>query len=51
MFAISVVGWKFGETIKVKSNQEVDDETIARWNNAARKSRESAAISRVAGEQ
>lgn len=51
MLAISVVGWKFGEAIKVNTNREVDDETITRWNNAARKSREAVAISKVAGEQ
>lgn len=50
MTAIAFVGYKFGEAIKVKSNDEVSDETIARWNAAAKKSRESAAISQAAGD-
>lgn len=44
MGILSVAGYKFGEAIKVKSNEEVDDETIARWNEAARKKRESMAL-------
>lgn len=45
---MSVAGYKFGEAIKVKSNEEVDDETIARWNEAAKKKREALA-SKAAG--
>lgn len=49
MFALSVVGWRFNDTIKVTSNREVDDDTIERWNKAARKSREAAAVTKAAG--
>lgn len=50
MTAITFAGYKFGEAIKVKSNAEVSDETIARWNAAAKKSREASAISQAAGD-
>lgn len=50
MAAITVAGYKFGEAIKVKSNAEVSDETIARWNAAAKKSRENEAIKKAAGD-
>ncbi|CDO57879.1 conserved hypothetical protein [Geotrichum candidum] len=51
MTLVSIAAWKFGERITVQSSHEVDDDTITRWNNAAKKSRESAAIAKVSGEQ
>ncbi|VVT55389.1 uncharacterized protein SAPINGB_P004572 [Magnusiomyces paraingens] len=48
-FAISYVGYKFSEATQVQSNTEVDDATIARWNAAAKKSREASAIAKAAG--
>lgn len=38
-----------GEKVTFQSNTQVDDETISRWNLAAKKARESAAIKDASG--
>jgi hypothetical protein len=48
--AVSFITYRLGERSKVVANTEYDDETIARWNSAARKARESSAITKVTGE-
>lgn len=50
MVLASVAGWRFSERITVRSNTEVDDETVARWNAAARESRRAAAVAKAAGD-
>jgi uncharacterized protein GlcG (DUF336 family) len=46
---VSVFGYAVGEKATYVSNTRVDDETIGRWNLAAKKAREAAAIEKASG--
>ncbi|CAN6617874.1 hypothetical protein TRVA0_007S00958 [Trichomonascus vanleenenianus] len=46
---VAAVTYELGERTTYKSNTEYDDETIARWNKAARQAREASAIASVTG--
>lgn len=50
LVGVSLLAYAYGEKVGVQANTSIDDDTIAKWNSAAKKARESSAVSKVHGE-
>lgn len=46
---VAVVSWAVGSRLQYQSNSEKDDKTVERWNAAARRARQEAAIKQAHG--